>query len=134
LKHFDVYRIISASLRTGVILSMLFIISGVVLMMVMRTTDGYTISQIADYSQGPSGHTLYSSLIPLNQVFTGIFQLDGAFYIAFGLWVLIFTPITVVIIALISFIETKNNLYIALSSCVLFVLFFAMLVVPHFLP
>ena len=112
---------------------MTFIITGVIIMMIRGGADGYTISQIANYSQGPSGHTLYSSLIPLNNLFSGIYSIDGAYYVALGLWVLIFTPITVVVIALISFIETKNNLYIALSSCVLFVLFFAMLVVPHFL-
>ncbi len=130
MKHFDVYRIISASLRTGVILSMASIISGVVIIMIKGGADGYTLAQIASYSKA---QTLYSSLIPLNNLFTGMYQLDGAFYVAFGLWVLIFTPITVVVIALISFIETRNRLYIALSSCVLFVLFFAMLVVPHFL-
>lgn len=69
---------------------------------------------------------IYLGLIP-----KGLLDLDGIFFIATGLWVLVFTPITSVVIALVSFYLTRNKLYIALSIIVLFNLFFAMLVIPH---
>lgn len=128
------YRIISASLRVGVLTSLISLIAGITMMMIQGGatigTEKYTMSQISSYTQSV---TLYSKLIPLNNLFNGMYHLDGAYFITFGLWVLIFTPITVVIIALVAFVEEKNRLYVFLSSCVLFVLFFAMLAVPHFL-
>lgn len=134
MRHFDMYRIISASLRVGVLTSLISLIAGITMMMIQGGatigTEKYTMSQISSYTQSV---TLYSKLIPLNNLFNGMYHLDGAYFITFGLWVLIFTPITVVIIALVAFVEEKNRLYVFLSSCVLFVLFFAMLAVPHFL-
>ncbi|MEM0155026.1 MAG: DUF1634 domain-containing protein [Thermoplasmataceae archaeon] len=133
MKEIDIYKLISATLRAGVLLSISSLIAGVVLMFVRGGADGYTIQQISYYSTPPpTNTTLYSKLIPLNNIFAGIYHLNGAYFVSFGLWVLIFTPITVVFFSLISFVRERNALYIILSSAVLFVLFFAMLVVPHF--
>lgn len=55
------------------------------------------------------------------------------YFISLGLWVLIFTPITVVVIATVYFAREKNYLYVGMSVVVLFNIFVAMLIVPGLL-
>ncbi|WP_297215300.1 DUF1634 domain-containing protein [Thermoplasma sp.] len=126
--RFDRDLAISYALRVGVSISMFFIIFGVLLIFIKNGGSGFTLAQIASYNPQlkVNSRYIYLGLIP-----EGLVHLDGIFFIATGLWVLVFTPITSVIIALISFLLTKNRLYIALSIIVLFNLFFAMLVIPH---
>jgi uncharacterized membrane protein len=134
MKEIDIYKLISATLKAGVLLSLFSLISGVTLMLVRGGVPGYTMEQISNYSTPPpQTTTLYSKLIPLNNIFIGIYHLNGAYFVSFGLWVLIFTPITVVFFSLVSFVRERNRLYMFLSAVVLFVLFFAMLVVPRFI-
>ncbi|MDS0257296.1 DUF1634 domain-containing protein [Thermoplasmatales archaeon AK] len=128
-QKFDVDTISSYTLRTGVIASILLIIAGTALLFIQGHGGAYSLDQISSYNY--SFH-INSARINLLALWVGLAQLNGLYFIALGLWVLIFTPITVVVIALLSFIETKNHLYIVMSLLVLFNLFFAMLVIPRF--
>ncbi len=127
-KQIDLDIVTSYTLRTGVVLSLLLIVSGVILLFIRNGGMGYSLNYLAHYTQ-----TLSSSGIPLSQIPQGIASFDGIYYITLGLWVLIFTPITVVFIAIIDFLREKNRLYVAMSIIVLFNIFFAMIVVPRLL-
>ncbi len=124
----DLDIITSYVLRTGVVASLVLIVSGVILLFVRNGGMGYSLSYLAHFSQ-----TLGSDRIPLSQLPQGIASLDGVYYVTLGLWILIFTPISVVFIAILDFIKEKNRLYVIMSLIVLFNLFFAMLVIPRFL-
>lgn len=124
----DLDLVTSYILRTGVILSIILIVTGIVLMFVRNGGMGYSLAYLSSFK-----HTLDSSGIPLSQIPHGLVTLDGIYYIALGLWVLIFTPITVVVMAIVDFAGEKNRLYVAMSIIVLFNLFFAMLVIPRLL-
>ncbi len=124
----DLDIITSYVLRTGVVASLILIISGVVLLFVRNGGMGYSLSYLGHFTQ-----TLGSDQIPFSQLPQGIASFDGVYYITLGLWVLIFTPISVVFIAILDFIKEKNRLYVIMSLIVLFNLFVAMLVIPRFL-
>ncbi len=122
----DLDRIASLVLKSCVYASLILIFVGTALIFIKGGSDGRSISQIANY------HLNYGSKqIPLDGIPDGLYLMDGVYYIALGLWILIFTPITVVGIAFFSFIEEKNWLYVAMTIIVLFNLIFAMLVVPY---
>ncbi|GGM73710.1 hypothetical protein GCM10007108_09580 [Thermogymnomonas acidicola] len=118
--------VVSYVLRAGVITSVTLILLGVLLIFARHGADGFSVLQLAAYH-----NTLDSKYIYLNHILSGIASLDGVYFITLGLWVLIFTPITVVVFSLATFIEQKNSLYIGLAAVVLFDLFFAMIVVPR---
>ncbi|MEM0158258.1 MAG: DUF1634 domain-containing protein [Thermoplasmataceae archaeon] len=128
-QRFDVDIISSYTLRTGVIASIILIIVGISMVFINGHAGTYTLQEISSYNY--SLH-VNSKNVDLLALFSGLAAFDGLYYIALGLWILIFTPITVVVISLLSFIETRNHLYIAMSLIVLFNLFFAMLVIPRF--
>ncbi|AAT43832.1 DUF1634 domain-containing protein [Picrophilus oshimae] len=131
MKNHDDEVVISYFLRGGVILSISFILLGVIIIFLRNGGDGFTLSQLANYGYAYSHH-IDSKSIPLGDIFHGIGLIDGIYFITLGLWILIFTPITVVIIGWISFFQDKNYLYVAMASIVLFDLFFAMLVIPRY--
>ncbi len=128
MSKYELNDILSMVLRIGVVLSLVLLLTGITLLFVLHGGGGYTLEQVANYKPGQS--TLNSSAIPLTGMVNGLAHLNGIYYITLGLWVLIFTPISIVVIALVEFIMSKNRLYIVLSMIVLFDLFFAMLVVP----
>lgn len=125
-KQLDLDLITSYVLRIGVLTSLFFIVAGVLLLFFRNGGFGYSLSYLANYS-----NTIGSDKIPLDQIPNGIISLDGIYYITLGLWVLIFTPITVVFSAIIEFSMAKNRLYVIMSIIVLFNIFFAMLVIPR---
>lgn len=131
MSKYELNDVLSLVLRLGVVISLILLVSGVILVFIPGGSGSYSIGQITNYkptaTQAPS---LNSSSIPLNGILNGLVHLNGVYYITLGLWILIFTPISIVIIALIDFLLQKNKLYIVLTMIVLFDLFFAMLVVP----
>ncbi len=132
MKNHDDEIIISYFLKAGVIISVSFLIIGVILMFIKNGGDGFTLSQLSSYRYALN-HGIDSKSVPLTALFTGLESLDGLYFITFGLWVLIFTPITVVFIGWISFLVDKNYRYVIMATIVLFNLFFAMLVIPRFI-
>ena len=119
-KQYDIDTITSHILKAGVLTSLLFIITGIALLFINGQGDHYTLSQIANFNS-----TFDSKFIPLVGIIPGILALDGVYYITMGLWILIFTPITVVFTALYSFVSNRNPSYVVMSIIVLFNLFFA---------
>ncbi len=132
MSKYEFNDILSVVLRLGVVISIILLATGVALIFMMHGADGYSIDQIASYGTGTgaSSFSLNSSSLPLTGLLNGVIHLNGLYFISLGLWVLIFTPISIVLISLAEFAYLKNRLYVALSIIVLFDLFFAMLVVP----
>lgn len=132
MKNFDDTLVISYFLRIGSILSLIFIISGVILLFVKRGGDGFTLQQIASYSYSLS-HGIDSKNIPTTSIIQGLIHLDGVYFIAMGLWILIFTSISVVVVRLVWFAVGGDKKFVIFTIVVLFNLFFAMLIVPSLL-
>ena len=132
MKNHDDEIIISYFLKAGVMISVSFIIVGVIILFAKNGGDGYTLAQMSDYHYALA-HGIDSRSVSLNKILSGLSEIDGLYFITVGLWVLIFTPITVVFIGWLSFLEDKNYLYVGMASIVLFNLFFAMLVIPRFI-
>lgn len=126
-KQLDLDIITSYTLKTGVIISISLILVGVILLFVRNGGMGYSLSQLSSFNSG----TLSSAGISLGGIPQGIFSLDGIYFVTLGLWILIFTPISVVFIAMVDFLREKNRLYVVMSLLVLFNLFFAMIVIPR---
>ena len=132
MKNHDDEIIISYFLKAGVMISVSFIIVGVIILFAKNGGDGVTLSQMSSYNYALA-HGIDSKSVSLNKIVSGLSALDGLYFITVGLWVLIFTPITVVFIGWLSFFDDKNYLYVGMASIVLFNLFFAMLVIPRFI-
>lgn len=124
-KQRDIDSITSLILRVGVLSSLSLIIVGVILLFIKGSADGVSISQIASFHS-----TFNSSYLNPTHIVQGLIAVDPLYFITLGLWVLIFTPITVVFTSMVTFITAGNRLYIAMSLIVLFNLFFAMLAIP----
>jgi uncharacterized membrane protein len=132
VRNFDDTLVVSRFLKGGSILSVIFIISGVILLFVKKEGDGFTLQQIASYSYSMS-HGIDSKSIPTKSILEGVLKLDGIYFIALGLWLLIFTSISVVVVRLVWFAAKEDRKFVIITLVVLFNLFFAMLVVPSFL-
>lgn len=131
MSKYEINDILSLVLRLGVVICLILLLTGVILIFVTGGGGGYTVEQITNYNtSGSNSFSLNSSSIPLSGIVNGLVHLNGIYYITLGLWVLIFTPISIVVLALFEFLIQKNKLYIILTVIVLFDLFFAMLVVP----
>jgi uncharacterized membrane protein len=124
-KQRDIDSITSLILRVGVLSSLSLIIVGVILLFIDGKADGVSISQIASFHS-----SFNSSYLNPTHIIQGLMAVDPLYFITLGLWVLIFTPITVVFTSMVTFVTSGNRLYIAMSLIVLFNLFFAMLAIP----
>ncbi len=124
MKKWDSDIVTSIILRIGVVLSVAFILTGLGLLLVRNGSDGYTLQQISDFT---SNQVTSSSLLPGN-IFYGILRLDGLYFISMGLWTLIFTPVTVVFVALFDFVREGNGRYVLMSAIVLTTLLFAIFI------
>ncbi|MCL4330501.1 MAG: DUF1634 domain-containing protein [Candidatus Thermoplasmatota archaeon] len=126
MKSFDQESVTSVILKSGVLLSLFLIVLGTLMIFIMKHADNLTLSQIADIY---STTIINSSQISLGDLLSGSLSLDGIYLISLGLWVLIFTPISVVFVGIIDFELQKNYRYVIMALVVLFNLFFAMLVI-----
>jgi uncharacterized membrane protein len=132
MKNFDDTMVVSYFLRGGSILSVILIVSGVILLFAKNGGDGFTLQQIASYSYSMA-HGIDSKNISLGGIIQGVIKLDGVYFIALGLWTLIFTSISVVLVRLVWFAIARDSKFVIITLLVLFNLFFAMLVVPSLL-
>ncbi len=127
---YDQSTVTSYILRTGVYVSLIMLVAGVFLLFVRGGGDSYTLQQIASFN---AESNVNSKILFPSDFFSGLVSLDGLYYISVALWVLIFTPVTVLIDALITYIHQKNRLYVILNSIVLFNLLIAIFLVPRFI-
>ncbi|MCL4350359.1 MAG: DUF1634 domain-containing protein [Candidatus Thermoplasmatota archaeon] len=123
--------IVSYILKYAVFLSITLIIIGISLMFINGNANGVPISKLADFNNAQTGTYNSSSFSP-TQIPGAIMSLDALGFISLGLWVLIFTPVTVLVSSLVEYIYVKNKLYTILTFVVLFNLMAAILIVPHF--
>ncbi len=117
---------ISAILKVGVTVSLFLIVLGSVLIFVNNGSNGIPLDQLANVS---SISGINSRDLPLSNVVTGAIHGSGLYIVALGLWVLVFTPISVVFASLMNFIFEKNRLYVVMSTIVLVNLFLALFIV-----
>ncbi|MGP6239393.1 DUF1634 domain-containing protein [Cuniculiplasma sp. SKW4] len=122
-------NIVSWILKIAVFLSIGLVTIGAALMFIFNGADGYTISQIESYN---SKINITSSAFSPVLIPSGILALNPIAFISLGLWVLIFTPVTVLFSSLVDYIYTRNKLYVILTFLVLLNLFTAILIIPAF--
>ncbi len=119
-------RYVSIALRAGVILSISLVILGSSIVMIH---NGIIPVQSGVLTSVDSNVNTNSGSVHLSDIAVGVMHLSGMYIIALGLWVLIFTPIAIVVIALVNFAFRGNRLYVVMSSIVLFNLFFALVLI-----
>jgi len=124
LPKWDSDLVTSYILRSGVVVSIFFIIAGLALVVIRNGAAGYDLQQIASLNST----TVTSSMINLSDLFSGVAGFDGLYFIAFGLWVLIFTPVSVVAVSLVEFANQKNLKYVVMSLYVLSILLISIFV------
>ena len=118
MPKWDSDLVTSYILRAGVVISIFFIIAGLALVVVRNGAAGYDLQQITSLNST----TVTSSMINLSDLFSGVAGFDGLYFIAFGLWVLIFTPVSVVAVSLVEFANQRNLRYVVMSLYVLSIL------------
>ena len=116
--------IISWALKIGVIVSLCLIVAGTMIVFIHNGSNGFSLNTLSNMD---SNTAVNSSEIHLLDIASGVASLSGMYIIALGLWVLIFTPISVVAISFVNFTYGKNRLYMFMSAIVLFNLFLAMI-------
>ncbi len=129
-------NIVSFILKAAVSLSMACLVVGIVLLFIKNGADGIPLSHFANYQK--YSNVTSPILSPVSSIYSpvkipeGIITLDPLGFISLGLWVLIFTPVTVLFSSLIEYIYQKNKLYVLLTFLVLFNLFTAIFIIPAF--
>ncbi len=107
----------------GVVISAGLVIAGIVLLFVQGGVPGYSLAQVT---------SAYSPLNTKTYSFSEAFShFSGITLIYSGLIVLIFTPISRVILLVAKFASVKDRLYLILSLIVLINLTIAIILIPH---
>ncbi|MEM0188349.1 MAG: DUF1634 domain-containing protein [Saccharolobus sp.] len=121
----DFNDIIGYTLRIGVIISAIVIISGTIMLFIFGGSNNFTLSQIAKPNS-----IVNSSIFEPKEVFSGLPKLYGLDYIYFGLMILIATPIARVLLGIMQFLKEKNKLYAIITTIVFFNLMFSIFILP----
>ncbi|MGC8479205.1 MAG: DUF1634 domain-containing protein [Candidatus Micrarchaeia archaeon] len=121
----DANKSIGYILRIGSVASILLILIGMALLFAKNGGLGYSLNQIASHTS-----KINTSFINIDNIFYGLFSLDGLSYIVLGLMVLIATPVIRVLYSVYYFGNQKNRLYVFITTIVLLDLFFAIFVIP----
>ena len=117
LKDRDMQLIMGNLLRVGVVLSMTVVFVGGVIYLL-----GYG-EQTADYSTFVVDEAGFFSLA---SIWTGLLEMNGKAIIQLGILLLIFTPISRVILAVISFIMERDYLYVLIGLMILVIILFSL--------
>ena len=117
LKDRDMQLIMGNLLRAGVVLSMTVVfIGGVIYLM------GYGKLQ-ADYSEFVMDEAGFFSLA---SIWAGMLEMNGKAIIQLGILLLIFTPISRVILAVFSFLLERDYLYVLIGLIILSIILFSL--------
>ena len=117
LKDRDMQLIMGNLLRAGVVLSMAVVfIGGLIYLM------GYGKLQ-ADYSEFVMDEAGFFSL---GSIWTGMLEMNGKAIIQLGILLLIFTPISRVILAVFSFLLERDYLYVLIGLMILGIILFSL--------
>ncbi|WP_069806639.1 TSUP family transporter [Vulcanisaeta thermophila] len=115
-------------LRYGVLLSITFMVLGLIMLFIHGGGLGIPLKSIID----PNGHVDTSSITIL-KVVTGVIRLDGLSLMLMGLLVLIAIPVIMVSLNLVRFALEKDLLYTVLALITLTNLLLALFVLPIFI-
>lgn len=113
----DIQFILGTLLRYGVVLSMVVVLIGG---LVYLNSHG---SSAIDYSHFKSER---ADLTSIQAIFSGLLSLHGKAIIQFGIVLLIFTPISRVILSVFSFLLEKDYLYVVIGLIVLSIIMFSL--------
>jgi uncharacterized membrane protein len=113
----DTQQIIGTLLRVGVLLAMGVVLIGGIIYIV-SSGDART-----DYSNFVPGS---SDLASFSSIFSGLLKFDGKAIIQFGILLLIFTPISRVILSIVSFFLERDYLYVVIGLVVLSIILFSL--------
>jgi uncharacterized membrane protein len=113
----DIQYILGTLLRFGVIVSMVVVFIGGVVY--LQSHGKATI----DYSQFKSEG---ADLKSIHAIFSGLLSLNGKAIIQFGIVLLIFTPISRVILSVFSFLLEKDYMYVIIGLIVLSIILFSL--------
>ena len=117
LKDRDMQLIMGNLLRAGVVLSMTVVfIGGLIYLM------GYG-KQVANYSEFVMDESGFFSLA---SIWTGMLEMNGKAIIQLGILLLIFTPISRVILAVFSFLLERDYLYVLIGLIILSIILFSL--------
>ncbi|MBX8643627.1 MAG: DUF1634 domain-containing protein [Thermoplasmata archaeon] len=119
----DIEDWISYSLITGVIISIVLISAGVILLFIQGGIPGIPLYGVANVHSNVNTMTY--------NFFEAYSHFSGVTLIYTGLVVLIFTPISRVILLIGKFAAVRDRLYLVLSIIVLVNLFIAIIIIPH---
>ena len=117
LKDKDMQLIMGNLLRAGVVLSMTVVFIGGVIYLF-----GYG-SLKADYSKFVIDENGFFSL---GSIWNGLMQFNGKAIIQLGILLLIFTPISRVILAVVSFFLERDYLYVMIGVLILGIIMFSL--------
>jgi uncharacterized membrane protein len=117
LKDKDMQLIMGNLLRAGVVLSMTVVFIGGVIYLI-----GFGNLK-ADYSHFVLDERGFFSL---GSIWTGLLQLNGKAIIQLGILLLIFTPISRVILAVVSFFLERDYLYVLIGLLILGIILFSL--------
>jgi uncharacterized membrane protein len=113
----DVQLILGNLLRFGVILSMVVVLIGGLVYLYSHGKSAI------DYSQFKSER---ADLTSIQAIFSGLLSLHGKAIIQFGIVLLIFTPISRVILSVFSFLLEKDYMYVVIGLIVLSIILFSL--------
>lgn len=117
LKDRDMQLIMGNLLRAGVVLSMTVVFIGGVIYL-------FGFGQLkADYSEFVLDEAGFFSLA---SIWTGLLDLNGKAIIQLGILLLIFTPISRVILAVIGFFLERDYLYVFIGLMILSIILFSL--------
>ena len=122
----DTELLTAYTLRIGVILSIILIISGVALTVATGSTLGYSADELAD----PHG-SVNTGTINYELIYHGLAKFEGLSFIILGLATLMATPIIRVILSVAAFALEGDKLYLTITSIVLIIILTAMFLAPE---
>jgi uncharacterized membrane protein len=113
----DTQQIIGTLLRVGVLLAMAVVLIGGVLYII---SDGAAHTDYSTFVPGNSDLTSFSSIL------SGLLHFDGKAIIQCGILLLIFTPVSRVILSIVSFFLERDYLYVVIGLVVLTIILFSL--------
>ncbi|MDE1768757.1 MAG: DUF1634 domain-containing protein [Candidatus Micrarchaeota archaeon] len=119
----ELEKAIGITLRIGVALSVVFILTGAFLLFL--NSGNYSPDQIAGTTSAVN-----SSSFSFAQIISGLFHLDGISFILMGFMILIATPIARVLLSIFGFLFERNWIYVAITVMVFINLMVAIFVIP----
>ena len=118
ISDYDIESVMGTLLITGVIISGALILFGGIYYL---TQYGFSKPEFHTFSGEPSG------LRSIKQIFNGFIHFDSLSIIQMGLLLLIATPVSRVVFAVIAFLLEKDYLYVIISLIVLAILIYSIL-------